>query len=133
MGGILLVDDFDSFTQGDANADAIGIFIVVVPDVVETADEILDSIVARFANITEQIGSTAIEEIGGQEFAWAEYSAESDNGSEVHYFITAVTNGTRSVTAFTSVYPDRQDEVRAIYRDIVERIELHDTTESDNN
>jgi hypothetical protein len=125
-GSIAVADNWTAFTKGDANADAIGLLILSMPDSSESAKKTLENLVPKMNNIDKQIGDIVLEEHKGQEFAWGEYGAKSlGDNAPVNYFLTAISNGKKHVTVFASVNADRQEEVRSIYHAIVERIELH--------
>jgi hypothetical protein len=136
--GALITENFNAFQNEDTKAQTIGIFVENVPDISGTPLETLENITARFAgekdqskiapyfsNHFEQIGAPMVEEINGQKFVWVEYNAQDESGAELHYFLTVITDGTKTLVAFASISIDRIDETRPIFCNIVRSIELH--------
>ena len=128
IGGVFVVDNWKDFTQGDPFGDAISILFLRMQNGMGSASSSLDYIESNLGDaITKKIGDTNTEDQDNLEIAWAEYIAKppvDGNGSEAYYLLAVITDGKQSISALSTVYLNRQDEVKPKVLEIVKRVKF---------
>lgn len=128
IGGVFVADNWAKFTHGDPYGDAIGMLFLKMQNGTGSASSSLDFIEGNLGNaLTSRIGDTYVEKHDNVEIAWTEYVAKppaDGNGSESYYLLAVITDGNQSISALTTVYLDRQDEVRPIALEIIKRVKF---------